>query len=163
MPPTVIYPDLAGSVAVVTGGSRGIGAATAAALAANDVGVAVVGRDLAALRGVAESIRAGGGRAVDIAADCTDAAQLDAMHEQVGDLLGPVALCCPLAGGDGMPVPTAAETAAHWRQVVESDLTSTFLTISAFLPDLVASPRGVIVTMASAAARQAAGSSAAYA
>jgi 3-oxoacyl-[acyl-carrier protein] reductase len=163
MPRTVIYPDLAGSVALVTGGSRGIGAATAAALAANDVGVAVVGRDLAALRGVAESIRAAGGRAVDIAADCTDAAQLDALHEQVREQLGPVDLCCPFAGGDGMPVPTATETAAHWRQVVESDLTSTFLTISAFLPDLIASPRGVIVTMASAAARQAAGSSAAYA
>lgn len=160
---TVAYPDLAGRVALVTGGSRGIGAATAAALAANDVGVAVVGRDLAALTNVAESIRADGGHAVGIAANCTDEAQLEALHRQVSDQLGRVDICCPFAGGDGAPIPTANETASHWRQVVESDLTSSFLTISAFLPDLVASPRGVIVTMASAAARQAARSSAAYA
>ncbi len=163
MPNAVVYPDLAGSVALVTGGSRGIGAATAAALAANEVAVAVVGRDLTALQNVAESIRADGGRAVGVAADCTDEAQLAALHERVREEFGPVDICCPFAGGDGMPVPTADESAAHWRQVVESDLTSSFLTISAFLADLVASPRGVIVTMASAAARQAARSSAAYA
>ena len=163
MTDTVLYPDLAGSVALVTGGSRGIGAATAAALAANDVRVAVVGRDATALGTVAGSIQADGGRAVGIAADCTDEAQLAAVHRQVGEELGRVDICCPFAGGDGMPVPTADETASHWRQVVESDLTSSFLTISAFLPDLIASPRGVVVTMASAAARQAARSSAAYA
>lgn len=49
----VNYPDLAGKVAVVTGGSRGIGAATAVALAANGVSVAVVGRDERALTAVA--------------------------------------------------------------------------------------------------------------
>jgi NAD(P)-dependent dehydrogenase (short-subunit alcohol dehydrogenase family) len=38
------------------------------------------------------------------------------------------------AGGDGLPVATAEETAAHWREVIESDLTATFLTVSAFLP-----------------------------
>jgi 3-oxoacyl-[acyl-carrier protein] reductase len=163
MTDTVVYPDLAGAVALVTGGSRGIGAATAAAFAANDVAVVVVGRDLAALENVADSIRARGGRAVGIAADCTDESQLDALREQVHEELGPIDICCPFAGGDGMPVPTANETAAHWRRVVESDLTSSFLTISAFLADLAASRRGVIVTMASAAARQAARSSAAYA
>lgn len=162
-PNTVVYPDLAGSVALVTGGSRGIGAATAAALAANDVAVAVAGRDEAALQRVTESIWERGGRAIGIAADCTDEAQLAELHRKVGEQLGRIDICCPFAGGDGMPIPTADETAGHWRQVVESDLTSTFITISACLPDLVASPRGVVVAMSSAAARQAAQSSAAYA
>ena len=65
------YPDLAGRVAVVTGGSRGIGAATARALAANGVDVAVVGRDAAALSAVADSIRVADARAIAVRADCT--------------------------------------------------------------------------------------------
>ncbi len=47
--------------------------------------------------------------------------------------------------------------------MIESDLTATFLTVSAFLPEMIARHRGVIVTMSSAADRQAARSSAAYA
>jgi 3-oxoacyl-[acyl-carrier protein] reductase len=62
-----------------------------------------------------------------------------------------------------MPVATAEETAAHWREVIESDLTSTFLTVSAFLPAMIERQGGSIVTMSSAAARQAARSSAGYA
>jgi 3-oxoacyl-[acyl-carrier protein] reductase len=160
---TVIYPDLAGQVAVVTGGSRGIGAATARALAANRVAVAVTGRDRDAIAAVVEAIDSRGGRAIGVAADCTVEADLEALHQQVNDQLGPIDVLAAFAGGDGMPVPTAAETAAHWRSVVESDLTSAFLTISAFLPDMIAAHSGVIITMSSAAARQAAQSSAAYA
>jgi short-subunit dehydrogenase len=48
-PAPVIYPDLVGKVTVITGGSRGIGAATAAAFAASKAVVAVVGRDEQAL------------------------------------------------------------------------------------------------------------------
>jgi hypothetical protein len=55
-------PDLAGRVAVVTGGSRGIGAATARALADNGAAVAVVGRDEPALAAVADGIAARGVR-----------------------------------------------------------------------------------------------------
>ncbi|MGH9103927.1 MAG: SDR family NAD(P)-dependent oxidoreductase [Acidimicrobiales bacterium] len=160
--PTGTYPDLAGKVAVVTGGSRGIGAATAAALAGNGAAVAVVGRDRAAITAIVKGIDADGGRAIGVAADCTVEADLDALHLQVADQLGKADILAVFAGGDGMPVATGTETAAHWRQVVDSDLTSVFLTISAFLPDLVARS-GVIITMASAAARQAAQSSAAYA
>jgi 3-oxoacyl-[acyl-carrier protein] reductase len=77
--------------------------------------------------------------------------------------LGAVDVLAAFAGGNGMPVPTAQETGAHWREVVESDLTSTFLCISAFLPGMIDRGQGAIVTMASAAARQAARSAAAYA
>ena len=159
---TVQYPDLAGKVAVVTGGSRGIGAATARALAENGALVTVVGRDRVAIDAVVESITDRGRRAIGVVADCTIEADLGMLHQQVAQQLGPADIVAAFAGGDGMPVPTTAETAGHWRLVVDSDLTSTFLTISAFLPDLAAAG-GVIVTMASAAARQAAQSSAAYA
>lgn len=157
------YPDLAGKVAVVTGGSRGIGAATAAALGANGVAVTVVGRDEQALAAVAGSIEEAGGRAAWVAADCTVAAEVDRMAPAVAERFGPADVVVAFAGGNGMPVPTEEETAEHWREVVDGELTSTFLTVRAFLPAMVERRRGVVVTMSSAAGRQAAHCAAAYA
>jgi 3-oxoacyl-[acyl-carrier protein] reductase len=157
------YPDLAGRVAVVTGGSRGIGAQTARALAANGARVAVIGRDEEALAGVADAIAAAGGQAIAVRADCTREAEVQHAATAIADQLGPVDILVPFAGGNGMPVPTAQETVAHWREVVDSELTSMFVSVRAFLPGMIERRRGAVVTMASAAARQAAGSSAAYA
>jgi 3-oxoacyl-[acyl-carrier protein] reductase len=157
------YPDLAGQVAVVTGGSRGIGAATALALADNGVAVAVAGRDHDALDGVVKDITARGGRSIGVVADCTREEDLRRLHDAVRAELGAADILAAFAGGDGMPVPTVRETPEHWRSVIETDLTSTFLTVSAFLPDMVERHRGAIITMSSAAARQPAQSSAVYA
>ncbi|MGO8887614.1 MAG: SDR family NAD(P)-dependent oxidoreductase [Streptosporangiaceae bacterium] len=157
------YPDLRGQVAVVTGGSRGIGAATACALAANGAAVAVVGRDEAAIGTVVAGITSRGGTALGAAADCTREDDLRALAAAAARELGPVAILAAFAGGNGMPVVTSAETGAHWREVIDGDLTSAFLTVSAFLPAMIARQAGVIITMSSAAARQAARSSAAYA
>jgi 3-oxoacyl-[acyl-carrier protein] reductase len=158
-----MYADLSGKVAVITGGSKGIGAATARALAANGVAVAVVARDRAAIDATVESITAQSGRAIGVTADCTSEADLQALRETVAAQLGAVHILAAFAGGNGMPVPTQVETGEHWRAVVESELTSTFLTVAAFLPDMISRHSGVIITMSSSAARQAAKSSAAYA
>ena len=125
--------------------------------------MAVVGRDRAAIDSVVGAIDVHGGRAIGVVADCTVEADLERLHQQVSDQLGPVDILAAFAGGSGMPVPTTDETAPHWRSVIDTDLTSVFLTISAFLPGMVSRRRGVIITMSSAAARQAARSSAAYA
>jgi 3-oxoacyl-[acyl-carrier protein] reductase len=155
------YADLAGKVAVVTGGSRGIGAATAAALAANGALIAVIGRDEAAMAAVTAGIAERGGRAIWLAADCTVPADLERMAGTVTEQLGPIGIVASFAGGNGMPVPTEAETPEHWREVIESDLNSVFYTVRAVLPAMTVG--GAIVTMSSAAARQAAKSAAAYA
>jgi len=160
---TVRYADLAGKVAVVTGASRGIGAATARALADNGARVALVGRDRVALDAVARDIRRSRGEALVVRADCTIDAEVDAMAGAVHDGLGAPDILVAFAGGGGMPVATAEETGAHWREVVEGDLTPTFLTARAVLPAMIDRGRGAIVTMSSAAARQAARSGAAYA
>lgn len=157
------YPDLAGSVAVVTGGSRGIGAATARALAANGVDVAVVGRDEAALSAVADSIQGAEARAMGVRADCTQEDDVRHLAETVAERLGAVDILVAFAGGNGMPVPTTEETPDHWREVIDTDLTSTFLTVSAFLGPMVDRGRGSIITMSSSAGRQPARSNAAYA
>ena len=157
------YPDLAGRVAVVTGGSRGIGAQTARALAANGARVAVIARDAQALAQVADSIAAAGGQALSVPADCTVEAEVERAAATVARQLGPIDILAAFAGGNGMPVPTADETVTHWREVVESDLTGTFACVHAVLPGMIERGRGSIVTMSSAAARQAAQSNAAYA
>jgi 3-oxoacyl-[acyl-carrier protein] reductase len=163
IPGSATYLDLAGKVAVITGGSRGLGAVTARALAENGVSVAVVGRDEAAISSVVTEITFDGGRAIGVSADCTVRADLDALQRRVTNELGSVDILAVFAGGDGMPVSTRDETADHWREVLETDLTSTFLTITEFLPGMISQHSGSIITMSSAAARQAARSSAAYA
>jgi NAD(P)-dependent dehydrogenase (short-subunit alcohol dehydrogenase family) len=157
------YPDLAGRVAVVTGGSRGLGAATCLALARSGARVAVSGRDLAAMAEVVAAIRAEGGEAIAVPANVTRQGDLAALRDRAEAALGPVELLAAFAGGDGQPGATASMAEAAWRSVVDGNLTATFLTLQAFLPGMISRGRGAIVTMASSAGRIPSRSSAAYA
>ncbi|MFI6518571.1 SDR family NAD(P)-dependent oxidoreductase [Spirillospora sp. NPDC050679] len=148
------YPDLSGAVVVVTGGSRGIGARTAREFAAQGARVCVVGRDTAALDGVVAGITEDGGTALAVAADVTDAAAIGHVRERVEAELGPASVLCAFAGGQGMPVPTLQLTERRWREVIDADLTSAFLTVSAFLPGMAERGRGSVITMSSASGRQ---------
>ena len=73
------YPDLAGKVAVVTGGSGGIGAAVCRLLAANGAKVAVNGRDETKIDAVVGEIQADGAQAIGAATDVTDFAAIERM------------------------------------------------------------------------------------
>lgn len=157
------YPDLAGKVALVTGGSRGIGAATCRALAANGVRVAVNGRDRAAIDSVVAAIAADGGTAVATPGDVTDEEAVRNMRAVVEHTLGPVEILAALAGGQGTPVPTTQLGLDQWRAVLDSDLTSVYLTVSTFLPAMIERGVGAIITMSSSAGRQPSRANAAYA
>ncbi|MEU1393666.1 MULTISPECIES: SDR family NAD(P)-dependent oxidoreductase [unclassified Nonomuraea] len=157
------HPGLEGKVALVTGGSRGIGAATCHALAANGVQVAVTGRDTEAVDRVVASITGEGGRALAAPGDVTDAGVLARIRAEVEAALGPVEILAPFAGGQGAPAPTAGLDPGRWRAVLESDLTSVFLTVHEFLPGMLARRAGSIILMASTAGRQPGGANAAYA
>jgi 3-oxoacyl-[acyl-carrier protein] reductase len=157
------YPDLAGRVALVTGGSRGIGAAACRLLAANGVKVAVGGRDPAAIATVVEDIRSRAGQATGVTADCTDPAAVKGMREHAERELGPVDILAAFAGGGGEPVPVEQITEEEWRRSLDANLTTTFLTVRAFLPGMVERRKGSIVTMGSTAGRLPGGSSASYA
>jgi len=149
-----IYPDLAGKVAVVTGGSGGIGAATCRLLAANGAKVAVNGRDQARIDTVVDAIRAAGGQAVGIAADCTDPAGVQHLRQEVERQLGPAeVLAAFVGGGQARPGPVAQVPVEDWHSTVDGILTATFLTLKTFLPGMIQRGRGAIVTMASSAAR----------
>ena len=148
------YSDLANKVAVVTGGSRGIGAATARALAANGAKVAVNGRDATAIGAVVAEIQTTGGRAIGVAADCTDYSAVEQLRQRVEDELGPVDVLVVFAGGGVIkPGPVENVTEKEWQSVIDGNLTATFLTVKSFLPGMMTRQRGSIVTMASAAGR----------
>jgi 3-oxoacyl-[acyl-carrier protein] reductase len=155
---TPVYPDLAGKVAVITGSSRGIGAATCRMLAANGVRVVVNGRDEVAVRKTVDSIRADSGEATGVMADATDMDALHRLWEQTERLYGPVdVLGAFVAGGGPLPGPTAQITEPEWDASLRGNLTVTFLALKTFLPGMIARGRGAIVTMASAAGRYAGG------
>jgi 3-oxoacyl-[acyl-carrier protein] reductase len=147
------YSDLTDRVAVVTGGSRGIGAATCRLLAQNGAKVAVNGRDEAAINSVVQRIRSSGGEAIGVAADVTDFAAVELMQRRVEEELGPVDVLAAFAGGQGYPTPTEKMEEEQWRSVIDSDLTATFLTVRNFLPGMIERGRGSIVTIASSAGR----------
>jgi 3-oxoacyl-[acyl-carrier protein] reductase len=149
-----VYPDLAGKVAVVTGGSGGIGAATCRLLAANGARVAVNGRDRTRLQAVVDAIREGGGEAVGVDGDCTDPAAVERLRQVVERELGPAeVLAAFVGGGRARPGPVADVPQEDWQSTLDGSLTATFLTLKSFLPGMIQRGRGAIVTMASSAAR----------
>lgn len=150
------YADLAGRVAVVTGGSRGIGAETARLLAADAVRVVVVGRDQAAIDRVVTEIVEGGGTAVGVAADVTDADALAELRGHTESAFGPADILVAFAGGySGRPRPLVELSEREWRSLIDLNLTSAFLTLREFLPGMIERRRGSAVLMSSTAGRMA--------
>ena len=147
------FPDLEGKVAFVTGGSRGIGAATCRLLAENGARVAVNGRDAAAIESVVRDIRQAGGEAIAAPADCTNGDALALARDVVHRELGDVEIVAAFAGGGGEPTPFLQMSEEKWRAAVDANLTATFLTIRTFAPAMVERRRGAIVTMSSSAGR----------
>ena len=143
-------------VALVTGSSRGIGAAIAGVLAEHGAKVAVHGRDQAALAAVRAAISNAGGRAMEVTGDVTKRADLEAMREKIERELGPVEILVANAGGNPVP-PTPVDEMSEetWRATLDMNLTATFLTLRTFLPGMKARQKGNIVTISSAAARRA--------
>jgi 3-oxoacyl-[acyl-carrier protein] reductase len=149
-----VYPDLDGKVAVVTGGSKGIGAATAVLLGRNKARVAVCGRDEESIERVTDEARAAGAAdAAGIAADLTTEDGVARLRAEVEEQLGPAQVLMAFAGGFGARTPLLEMELEEWDGVVESNLTSTFLTLREFAPGMVERGAGSIVTMASNAAR----------
>jgi 3-oxoacyl-[acyl-carrier protein] reductase len=148
------YPDLDGKVAVVTGGSKGIGAATAVLLGHNGARVAVCGRDPESIERVTAQTRgAGAPEAIGLSADLTRPSRVARLRARVEKELGTAEVLFAFAGGFGARTPLLRTELEEWNAVVESNLTTTFLTLREFAPGMVERGSGSIVTMASNAAR----------
>jgi 3-oxoacyl-[acyl-carrier protein] reductase len=160
---TARFDDLAGRVAVVTGASRGIGAATARLLAANGMSVGLIARDEDALEDVREAIWNDGGRAVVAPADCTRPDALAFAAKHVSNELGDVDVLAVFAGGNGRPQSSESMSPPAWRAILDGDLSSAFYTIQTFAAGMLERGRGSIITMSSAAGRTPSQANVAYA
>jgi 3-oxoacyl-[acyl-carrier protein] reductase len=148
-----IKPDLSGRIALVTGASRGIGAAIAVALAEAGAAVAVNYRERAAeADAVAARIKGTGGRAIATGADVSQAAAVAKMVDHVVSTLGPVDILVNNAGiaiGRGLDDLTESD----FDQTIAVNLKSAFLCTQAVLPAMRAKKWGRIVNISSGAAR----------
>jgi len=144
-------------VALVTGGSRGIGAAIALALADAGAEIAINYRSRAAeADAVAEAVRAKGRRAVTIAADVSDSAAVARMVAEVQAGIGPIDI---LINDAGIALIRGIDdlTEAEFDETIAVNLKSVFLCTQAVLPHMRSQAWGRIVNISSGAARGAGG------
>jgi 3-oxoacyl-[acyl-carrier protein] reductase len=148
-----IKPDLNGHTALVTGASRGIGAAIAIALAEAGAAVAVNYRERAdEAEAVVAKIRESGGRATGIAADVSQAAAVAKMVDLAGSALGAIDI---LVNNAGLAIVRGIDdlTESDFDQTIAVNLKSAFLCTQAVLPAMRVKKWGRIVNISSGAAR----------
>ncbi|MGW0484122.1 SDR family oxidoreductase [Nonomuraea sp. NPDC003214] len=123
-------------IAVVTGASSGIGAATARLLAARGAKVALLARRLDRLDALAQEIKSAGGEALAVAADITDPATLAAAAARIGATYGTADL---VVSNAGVMLPSAiqARNTADWRREVAVNVSGVLNVVDAFLPGLL--------------------------
>ena len=153
--------QLRGAVAVVTGASAGIGEATATALAARGVKVALAARRIERLEELAGSIHAAGGTALAIPCDVGDPDRLASLPAVVTEALGP---CDILVNNAGIPGggDFATLTYEQIERVVRVNVLGVMFGTRAFLPGMLHRGRGHIVNVASLAGRFAVPGAAVY-
>jgi len=146
---------LKNKIALVTGSSRGIGAAIARTFAQEGAKVAVHGRDGAALYGVQADLTRLGGTAMEVIADLTKFDEIERIRRQIEQTFGPIDVLVANAGGAFTPPgPLEEMTEEGWHASIEGNLTATFLTIKSFLPGMKERRSGSIITISSAAGRR---------
>jgi 3-oxoacyl-[acyl-carrier protein] reductase len=144
--------ELAGKHVLVTGASRGIGAAAAVALAAAGAALTLAARDPERLAEVAGGIAAAGGRAETAVCDVANYSAVSAVVEEARRRLGPIDAVINNAGivepigrvSDGDP--------AAWARSIGINLIGAYNVIRAVLPGMLAAGAGVIVNLSSGAA-----------
>ena len=141
-----------GKVAIVTGAGRGIGAATAVALAEAGADVLLAARTREQLEAVAEQVRAHGRRALVVPTDVDDEERLAALAGQAVAELGRLDIVINNAGGTA-PRPFTATSAGYLQRSFHFNVVTAFVLSKAAVPHLLEQGGGSIVNISSAIGR----------
>ena len=144
--------SLNGQIALVSGGSQGIGRATALLLGRLGAEVAVMARSLDKCQEVAAEIQAGGRRALALRGDLAKADEIKSAVEKVAAELGPVSILVNNAAitRDGLMLRMKRE---DWQEVIDTNLTGVFLLTQQVLPMMTKARRGRIINLTSVVAQ----------
>ena len=153
--------SLDGRVAVVTGGSSGIGQEMARALALAGARVVLVARDQARLAGAADQLTAAGGQAHWVAADLASRTGVEQAGDEAEKAFGPPDILVNCAGVNIRP-PFASLTVQDWDLTMAVNLTAPFLLGQRFGPAMAARGFGRIINVTSQQAQRAFANSGGY-
>ena len=144
----------AGQVAIVTGGARGIGIATATLLAQRGYTVAIADIDGGIATEAARGLTDAGLRASAVQVDVGDRRSVEAMIQTVIDTHGQIDVLINNAGIAGNAAPITEVTDDDWATMLRVDLTSVFLCCRAVMPHMLSRQTGTIVNVASIAGKE---------
>jgi NAD(P)-dependent dehydrogenase (short-subunit alcohol dehydrogenase family) len=152
--PASIKGMLDGKVAIVTGASRGIGAAAALGFAQAGARVVLAARDEEALRSVADQINGAGSVAVSVPTDVTDPRSIEKLVDIALEKFHRLDAAFNNAGGGHMPTPLAELGVEQFDQALGANARGTFLSMKYEIPAMLKTGGGSIVNMSSTAGLQ---------
>ena len=144
--------DLTGKVAIITGASRGIGAATAIAMANAGASVVLAARTLDQIEAIAERIRDAGGNAIAVACDVSNFQAMENAVASCTDAYGKLDIFVGNAGVIDPIGPLATSNPASWAYAVQINLIGAYNGLRAVLPIMQAQQSGTIINISSGAA-----------
>ncbi len=156
-------PKLQDKVAIVTGGSRGIGAAIARKLASLAANVVICGRNPSQLQQTATSITSHGGRCESFVCDVADLTSVDQFAQAVLSKYRRVDVLVNNAGVGNFGAPLHTLPPAQWERIIDTNLRGVYHTIRAFVPTMIEQKSGDIINISSIASKNPLPNGAAYA
>ncbi|HUS19802.1 MAG TPA: SDR family oxidoreductase [Terriglobales bacterium] len=153
----------AGQIAIVTGGSKGIGAAVAKALAELGMQVVICGRRVSQLDRQARAIKAAGGKCTPLPCDVGQVASVEGFATEVAKRFSRVDVLVNNAGVGSFSSPLHELDPKEWDRVLDINLKGVYLMIRAFAPLMIAQKSGHIINISSLAGKNALPKGAAYA